>query len=969
MNDIKHLHYALDNLDVYVYTKDVNHLFTYINEKMSQLFSVPSTDVIGRHYKDVIELKTYNSIFDNDSLVLENQQKIVNKDVALTMPCGELCYFNIDKKPLVDEHGQTVGMMVVMEDVTNQRVIAEKLENSLDVLQVLAKGRESLQQNIFHLIVEQLAKSQGAKYAFIAQIDPTESTKVNTIAVWADGQIIDNFSYSLAGTPCGEVLGDNVCVFECSVQQLFPLDTMLVDMHAQSYVGLPLHDGNKSATGLMSILDDKPMHRSGFSFKLLESLAARVSIELERLSNDTKLQLYSKTFNATHEGLVVTDSNVCIIDVNPAFTAITGYSKEEVLGQKPEMLRSHLADDAYHDDRLFEVQTKGSWQGELWGQKKSGEHFAQLLNITTIKNIAGEVTNYIGLFSDITQTKQQQQELTKLAHYDSLTKLANRTLLAERFVQAVVDSNSNKKKMALCFIDLDEFKAVNDKCGHEAGDKLLVAVSERINALVRDGDTVSRQGGDEFALLINGIDSDQQCKFLLDSIHQSLARPYKIDDYIHHISASTGVTIYPDDNGDFDTLLRHADQAMYQAKLSGKNRYYFFNPEQDQQVTYKKNRIDEIKRALLNNEFQLFYQPKVNMSTADVYGVEALIRWFHPEKGMIAPLDFLPAIQGSELELDVGNWVIENAIMQFSSWYEQGLTIEVSINISSNQILSENFVSSIQHLINKYQLEKPECIQFEILESAALSDINSINKVINQCQEVLGLSVALDDFGTGYSSLTHLRNLSADTVKIDRSFVRDVLDDPSDSTIIEGILSLANAFNRKVIAEGVETKEHGLMLLLMGCQNAQGYGIAKPMPASEVLSWKANYQPDMDWLMTSQFDSTYRDRKLSIFKLIINQWKNKFLNKVLVGLDNKKSWPILNTKKCACGIWLSRAKQEQLLSEEGLELLNEAHKNFHDAAEHLLNDYHAEIVFESGDITTQLENVTQQLHDLLLTIK
>jgi diguanylate cyclase (GGDEF)-like protein/PAS domain S-box-containing protein len=969
MNDVKHLHYALDSLDVYVFTLDVKQNFTYINQKMCDLFTLPSDEILGKHHSSFADLDIFDMILEGAALVIEQQQQVNKNEVPLTISAGALLYFNIDKKPLINALGETVGMMIVMEDVTSKRVTEEKLENSIGVLQVLAKGGEPLQQNIFHLIVEQLAISQGAKFAVIAQIDPSNSTQLNTVAVWANGEVIDNFSYSLVGTPCGEVLGDNVCVFECSVQQLFPLDTMLEEMHAQSYVGVPLYDSNKNVTGLMSILDDKPMHRSGFSFKLLESLAARVSIELERLSNDVKLQLYSRTFNATHEGIVVTDKNVNIIDVNPAFTHITGYSKADVLGKKPKMLRSVLVNDDYHETRLLEIETKGSWQGEVWGQRKNGESFAHLLNITTIRNLAGEITNYIGLFSDITQTKRQQEELIQLAHYDSLTKLANRTLLAERFIQAVDDSHKNNKKMALCFIDLDEFKSVNDKCGHQAGDKLLVAVSERINALVRDGDTVSRQGGDEFALLINNVDSDQQCKIILDSIHQSLARPYKIDEHIHHISASCGVTLYPDDNGDFDTLLRHADQAMYQAKLSGRNRYYFFNPEQDQQVTYKKNRIDEIKRALLNNEFQLFYQPKVNMSTADVYGVEALIRWFHPEKGMIPPLDFLPAIQGSELELDVGNWVIESAIQQFSTWYEQGLTIEVSINISSNQILSDNFVSSIQQLINKYKLEKPECIQFEILESAALSDISSINKVINQCQEVLGLSVALDDFGTGYSSLTHLRNLSADTVKIDRSFVRDVLDDPSDSTIIEGILSLANAFNRKVIAEGVETKEHGLMLLLMGCQNAQGYGIAKPMPADEVLSWKANYQPDMDWLMTGQFDSTYKERKLAIFKLIINQWKQKFLDKVLVGLDNKKSWPILNTKKCACGIWLSRAKQEQLLLEEGLEQLNEAHNDFHDAAEHLLNDYHAEVVFESGDITTQLEGVTQQLHDLLLTIK
>ena len=385
--------------------------------------------------------------------------------------------------------------------------------------------------------------------------------------------------------------------------------------------------------------------------------------------------------------------------------------------------------------------------------------------------------------------------------------------------------------LAICFLDLDDFKVVNDTFGHGEGDKLLVAVAARLKKNIRDVDTVSRQGGDEFILLLNEIPSIEQLELTLERIRHAMIKSYLIEGRIHNINLSFGATVYARDNADLDTLLRHADHAMYQAKLTGKNRYYLFDNINDDLVAQQHNDLQEVRQALINNEFQLYYQPKVNMKTGELFGAEALIRWIHPDNGLIPPLDFLPLVESSEVEIDIGGWVINQAVKQLNTWFKQDIDLELSINISSHHLQSPLFLVQLKTALSRYPAVRPHNLQLEILESSALGDISTTHDLIKQCQTELGLSIALDDFGTGYSSLTHLRNLPANTIKIDQTFVRDLLDDPNDFSIIDGVISLAEAFDREIIAEGVETTEHGLMLMVMGCDSAQGYGIARPLPA------------------------------------------------------------------------------------------------------------------------------------------
>ena len=370
----------------------------------------------------------------------------------------------------------------------------------------------------------------------------------------------------------------------------------------------------------------------------------------------------------------------------------------------------------------------------------------------------------------------------------TLTRLPNRALFIDRFNQSIAHSIRNEKQLAVCFLDLDDFKPVNDNYGHEVGDQLLIEVAKRIKASIREEDTVSRQGGDEFALLLNDIESYGQCESTLERILHTLAQPYLIDGNSHKITASIGVTLYPDDNEDIDTLIRHADNAMYQAKQSGKHRYHFFDSSHDKQLVQKHHKLDEIQRALINNEFTLYYQPKVNMVTGDVFGAEALIRWIHPENGLIPPLDFLPLIDSTDVELQVGDWVINQALQQMDNWLTQGIKLEVSVNIASHHIQSHSFFAGLETALAKYPAVDSQFLQLEILESSALGDLQTISQIIKTCQEALGVNVALDDFGTGFSALSSLKHLPIDCLKVDKIFIDDLENNPQTPLLLGTII-------------------------------------------------------------------------------------------------------------------------------------------------------------------------------------
>ena len=567
----------------------------------------------------------------------------------------------------------------------------------------------------------------------------------------------------------------------------------------------------------------------------------------ERHEAAEQLRLVASVFSHAREGIMITDAQSKIIDVNEAFGEITGYSRSEVIGQTPNLLKSPVQNAEFYAAMWAEIQTHGYWQGEIWNRRKSGQSYAELLTISAVRNSAGVTTNYVGIFADITLQKQHESRLEQLAHYDPLTELPNRTLLSDRLHMSIAQAQRNQRQLAVCLLDLDGFKQVNDQLGHAAGDQLLIDFAQRMRGELRQTDTLARLGGDEFVILINDLASYEECSEAIRRIIHSASLPYPLGDDIAHISTSIGITIYPDDGADPDQLLRHADQAMYIAKQSGGNRYFMFDPLKDFAARAERNALERLEQALRNGEFVLYYQPKVDMRAGLVIGAEALIRWQHPERGLVLPGEFLPLTEGSDFSITLGRWVIEQALQQSSHWYQQGLNLVVSVNIAAHHLQKPDFAAELAGLLSAHPDLPSDRLELELLETAALNDTTHVAAVIAACRR-MGVSFALDDFGTGYSSLLYLKHLPANTLKIDQSFVRHMLADEEHLAIVKGVIGLAQAFNRSVIAEGVESVPHGEALLQAGCDLAQGFGIAHPMPANELTGWIAGWQAPQNWL-------------------------------------------------------------------------------------------------------------------------
>ncbi|SFK06699.1 EAL domain-containing protein [Methylophaga sulfidovorans] len=682
-----------------------------------------------------------------------------------------------------------------------------------------------------------------------------------------------------------------------------------------------------------------------------------------RKEAEEQLRFSSRVFNQAHEAIMITDTRGVITDVNPAFCNITGYSREEAIGHTPHLLSSDKHPPEFFQNMWKSITEHGYWQGEVWNCRKNGELYAELLTVSSLTDDDGATRHFVGLFSDITQAKEQQDILELMAHYDVLTKLPNRVLFADRFSQAVAHCKRSDTMLAICFVDLDDFKPVNDTYGHDIGDQLLIEVANRLKSNVREEDTISRFGGDEFAIIFRDVESVEECEEMLKRIHQSIAQPYHVDDLRLNISASSGVSFYTQENDDLDTLLRHADQSMYQAKLSGRNHYQLFNPADNQLNIEKQQLLHDIRQGLQSNEFRLFYQPKVNMTTGEVFGMEALIRWQHPTRGLLTPLKFLPLIADSELEIEMGQWVLQQALHQLQLLHHAGYRISLSVNIASYHLQSAYFVENVEAILNQYPDISAEYLQLEIVETSALGDIGAITKVIRKCKDSIGVSVALDDFGTGYSSLTHLRHLNADTIKIDQSFIRDMLDDPQDYTIVDGVTGLAEAFNRQVIAEGVESVEHGLMLLLIGCENAQGYGIAKPMPSEELIPWLEQYHAEPQWLAAVDLLFSPRQKALRFLSLTLERWRKVFLNHFDENKDTSISlpWPIMDVHYCHCGTWIERVKNQNLFEESWVTELTKIHQEWHRLATQMREYALAENLSEAMVSVEQFEKIYQRL--------
>ena len=692
---------------------------------------------------------------------------------------------------------------------------------------------------------------------------------------------------------------------------------------------------------------------------VLPVLMTRIHNVIMRKQTEEALRLAANVFSHAREGILITDRDANIVDVNQSFTYIAGYRREEILGKNPRILKSGRQDKDFYGAMWHDLQTKGHWYGEVWNRRKDGGVVAELLTISAVRNEHDEVQNYIALFSDITAIKDHQAELEHIAHYDALTGLPNRLLLSDRLRQAINQAPRRGQFIAIAYLDLDGFKAINDTHGHAVGDQLLATLSRRMSQVLRDGDTLSRLGGDEFVAVLVDLAGVEASVPLLTRLIETAAQPIPVDNIVLHVSASLGVSFYPqNETVDADQLLRQADQAMYQAKQAGKNRFHIFDAEQDRSVRGHHESLEQIRQALANREFVLFYQPKVNMRTGEIIGAEALIRWQHPQRGLLPPAVFLPVIEDHPFAIELGEWVIDTALGQIEAWRANALPIPISVNVGALQLQHPKFITRLRELLARHPEVKPGDLDMEILETSALEDIAGVSQVMTECQK-LGVRFALDDFGTGYSSLSYLKQLPANLLKIDQVFVQSMLEDPDDLSILEGVLGLATAFRRQVIAEGVEELAHGEMLLRMGCTMGQGYAIARPMPAQDFPNWAATWRVEPTW---TAITSASRDH----FPVVFAATEHRAWIQRVVGYlsDSHAMPPLLDHHQCRFGHWLDCGGRGMMFGNINDGPVDAIHREVHRLAVDLM------ALKQSGQIGKAQARIPELLHlrDQLLEI-
>ncbi|CAI8807930.1 diguanylate cyclase [Burkholderia ambifaria] len=611
-------------------------------------------------------------------------------------------------------------------------------------------------------------------------------------------------------------------------QSLYAAQRFMTD-HNVRHVGI--QDDDDRLTGLLCFADVLQSIEHEYANELRSALRERdEALGLARFN----LRMADRVFESALEGIMVTDRHAKIERVNQAFTRLTGYTEDEVVGRNPGLLSSGRQTPDFYKQLWHSLTTDGHWQGEIWNRRKTGELFLEYLTITSIRDSEGEISHYAAIFSDITQRRQAEERLGYLATHDVLTNLANRMLFEERLTHAIVHAKRFGRKVAVMYLDLDRFKLVNDTLGHNAGDEVLKMVAERIVANVRANDTVARMGGDEFALVLEEVDDVRDVGRVARKLLDEVGRAIDIGDRQIFVTPSIGISIYPDDGTEAEDLILLADQAMYGAKSRGRNVFQFFESKMTSSAIEQLETLGELHRALEQNEFRLFYQPQYDLASGRIVGVEALLRWLHPSRGLVPPGDFIGLAERSALIVPIGRWVLHEACRQARRWLDEGFEFgRVSVNVSARQCFTDHFLSDLTTILSETALPA-EYLQLELLESMAMNTREEMGILLRELA-TRGISLAIDDFGTGYSSLVYLKDLPVDTLKIDQSFLTDCGSGSTDDAIVRAIVAMGRALGLDVVMEGVETAKQLAFLQEIGCHQGQGFLFARPQPADQLV--------------------------------------------------------------------------------------------------------------------------------------
>jgi diguanylate cyclase (GGDEF)-like protein/PAS domain S-box-containing protein len=860
--------------------------------------------------------------------------------------------FTEEDEQLLSRFAHVFAMMLAYH-----RTQAER-EHRAEVLREISHALSAFTgEMFFRELVLLLSRVLGAAYAIVGEVTDASLRTIQTVAVCAEGKLVDNFTYDLAGTPCENVVGKDICFHAQGVQQLFPDDHLLVEMDIDSYIGIPLFDSAGKPLGILALLDKKPLADPEHAQAIMKICAARAVAELERQHQElvlrdseerfratfsqaavgiavvapdgrwlrvnqklcdilgyTEQELLQSTFqDITHpddlasdlahvrqvlageiqtytmekryfrkdrsivwinltvslvrdeqnnpkyfisvvedinerrlaeqqmrqlssaveqtaDSVIITNARGVIQYVNPAFEKTTGFSSEEAIGKKPNIVKSGQHDANFYD-RLWKTIKEGKPFRDIFtNRRKDGVLYFEEKTITPLRNSAGLVSQFVSTGKDITERVRAEERLNYLAHYDALTGLPNRLLLQDRLNIATSEANRSNRLVSVMLLDLDRFKIINDTLGHDAGDALLVAVADRLKVCLRAGDTIARIGGDEFTLVLANVAHVDDVARVAQKVMDLFVPPFRIGGRELFISPSVGISLYPHDDKKIENLLKNADAAMYHAKDLGRNNFQFFTAELNVRAAKRLTLETALRQALERNEFLLHYQPQVDLKTGRIIGMEALVRWQHAEMGLVSPMDFIPLAEETGLIEPIGAWVLHEACAQTKAWHRAGFRhLQVAVNLSGRQFIQKNLLEQIKETLKETGLP-PRYLELELTEGVLMHNIEGVLAMLNALGDH-DISFSLDDFGTGYSSLSYLKRFPIHVLKIDRSFVRDIPGDADDMAISQAIIAMAHNLDLKVIAEGVETKEQLAFLIEHHCDGMQGYYFSKPLPA------------------------------------------------------------------------------------------------------------------------------------------
>ncbi|MCB1800456.1 MAG: EAL domain-containing protein [Gammaproteobacteria bacterium] len=835
----EHLSYLLDSSPVVLYTLEWHGSVpvpTWVSSNITRLFGYTVQEALEpgwwvRHLHP-----------DDKQMAIETTARLstagaVRHDYRYFDKSGRVHWIR-DEIHILSDDGHGRRALGVWHDITERRLLEQVQQTRIATLDTLIEGRE-LDDILVDLANRLETILVDARVSILLL-----SRREHRLYTAAAPSLPEFFNHAVDGLEPRE--GNGSCGTSAATGVPFIVDDVATHPYWETYTALtqqagvaacwsiPIKDADGGVIGTFGIYHDQPRSPSSDELGLIDEFARIAGLAVQRSRSEARLRQAAAVFDCTREGIVITDLEPRIVAVNKAYTEITGYTDREVLGSNPSILQSGRQDEAFYQSLWASLIGQGYWQGEIWNRRKNGEIYPQLLTISTVHNERAEPKNYVGVMTDISQLKQSEASLERLAHYDPLTGLPNRLLIHSRLEHALQHAQRQQSRVAVLFLDLDRFKNVNDSLGHPVGDDLLQALTRRLNQRLRGDDTFGRLGGDEFLIILDQTERPEDAAKIARELIELLDEPFVLPAGNEiYISASIGISMYPDDGEVASQLIQHADAAMYQAKEQGRNTVRFYTPALTAAVNRRMDLETRMRRGLANNEFVVHYQPQVEISSGRIVACEALVRWNDPEHGLVSPADFIPLAEENGLIIPLGEQVLDAACRQFRHWIDKGLPpFCLSINLSGRQLMKHDIIRQIGNAIERYRLPA-ERLKFELTESIIMGRGEDATALLAAIKG-LGVKLSIDDFGTGYSSLAYLKRFPIDELKIDRSFVRDIPGDSDDAQIAATIIAMAHNLRLKVVAEGVETREQAEFLAAHDCNVYQGFLYSPPVPGDRI---------------------------------------------------------------------------------------------------------------------------------------